>query len=263
MPIDFHAERNRHTYASRDAHESWMGMVQSLVDVKGSKVVDIACGGGIYSKVFADFGAAAVTGVDFSEEMVKGAREKCAGYQQVEFVVGDAQATGLESGAYDVVLQRALIHHLDVETMQRGFAEAARVLRSGGVLLVQNRTPEDCLLPGGKEHMRGYFFDRYPRLKDKEVKRRHASETVQAALCGAGFSAIEEIQFWEVRRYYSTLEELRQDLLSRTGRSLLHELSDAELQDLVTYITDQLTAAGVTEGIVEQDRWTIWKAVKA
>lgn len=104
------------------------------------------------------------------------------------------------------------------------------------------------------------FFERYPKLKDREVKRRHASDTVEQALRAAGFTAAEEVKFWEVRRIYRDLNELSQDLLSRTGRSLLHELSDEELQDLVTYITGELTRLGATENIVEQGRWTIWKA---
>lgn len=238
-------------------------MVQSLVDLTGRKVVDVGCGGGIYSKVLANAGAASVIGVDSSSEMVKAAREKGTDDQRVEFVVGDVQETGLLSGEYDLVLQRALIHHLDAGTMQNGFEEALRLLHSGGILLVQNRTSVDCLLPGGPEHIRGYFFERFPRLKEKEVMRRHSSQAVQNALFAAGFAEVEVAKFWEVRRTYPTLEELRQDLLSRTGRSLLHELSDAELQDLVSYITQQLTEQGVSVGIVEQDRWTIWKAVKA
>lgn len=95
MPIDFHTEKNRMTYASRDAHASWKESIESLVQVQGSRVLDVACGGGIYTKVFADLGAASVTGVDFSEGMVKAALENCKEYPQVSFVVGDATATGV------------------------------------------------------------------------------------------------------------------------------------------------------------------------
>lgn len=40
------------------------------------------------------------------------------------------------------------------------------------------------------------------------------------------------------RRSYTNFNELREDLLSRTGRSILHELSDEELADLVAYIQE-------------------------
>ena len=63
------------------------------------------------------------------------------------------------------------------------------------------------------------------------------------------------------RRTYTNFDELREDLLSHTGRSILHELSDEELADLVAYIQEQLHGND-EQAIVEQDRWTIWSAQK-
>jgi hypothetical protein len=53
----------------------------------------------------------------------------------------------------------------------------------------------------------------------------------------------------------------RDDLLERRGRSILHELSDSELEELVDYIEAKLSELN-SNLIVEQDRWTIWTAVK-
>ena len=62
---------------------------------------------------------------------------------------------------------------------------------------------------------------------------------------------------WEVRKVHEGREELRHDLTNRTGRSILHDLSDTELADLIRYIEKRLP-----EGpIVEKDRWTVWSAV--
>jgi hypothetical protein len=127
-------------------------------------------------------------------------------------------------------------------------------------LIVQDRTPEDCLLPGSREHLRGYFFEKFPRLAEVETKRRHESAEVQEALAGAGFVDVEEFTIWETRRVYGSPEELREDLLARTGRSLLHDLTDEELLELVRYVEEQV---GRDQGeIVEKDRWTIWVARK-
>lgn len=262
MPIDFHAEGSRYTYASRQADLSWVEQIQKLVDLRGKKVVDIGCGGGIYSTALAELGASQVTGVDFSQAILKGASEHCQGYEQIDFVQGNALETGLPAGQYDLVLQRALIHHLPADQLLACFAESFRLLKPGGVLLVQNRTPEDCLLPGSEHHIRGYFFERYPRLCAEEVTRRHSSEAVQSVLTEVGYAKVEEIQFRETRRVHASLQQLESDLLARTGRSILHSLSDAELQDLVAYIGEQVQVEDGQE-IVEQDRWTIWLAVKA
>lgn len=202
MPIDFHSEENRFTYAKRRADPSWRTMVGGIVSVEGKSVVDIGCGGGIYVRALADMGAASVTGVDFSEEMLKAAREEAQEYANIRFVRADACRTGLADVAFDVVLQRALIHHLQQARWSPCFAEARRLLKPGGVLIVQDRTPEDCLLPGSVTHVRGYFFERYPKLKDVEARRRPESRVVCETLEHVGFVHIEERQLWEVVQKY-------------------------------------------------------------
>lgn len=259
MPIDFHAEQNRMTYTKRTADPTWIATFTQLVDVSGREVLDIGCGGGIYSKALADLGAANVTGVDFSEEMLRGARENAKGYEQVQFAVGNALATGLANGRYDVILERALVHHLT--DLQACFAEAYRLLKPGGTLVVQDRTAADCLLPGSATHLRGYFFEKCPQLIEKEVRRRPSGEAVQQAMRAAGFATVEERQAWETRRTYENETELAEDLLARTGRSILHELDDEQLQELVRFVIEGVQDRTGAD-IVEQDRWTIWVARK-
>jgi ubiquinone/menaquinone biosynthesis C-methylase UbiE len=259
MPIDFHSEKNRLSYTTRTADASWMGTMQSLLDVTGKRAADIGCGGGIYSKALVDMGAVRVTGVDFSEEMVKGASENCKDYSQINFVVGNAFDTGLPASEHDIVLERALIHH--IRDLDACFAEAFRVLDSGGKLIVQDRTPEDCLLPGSHNHIRGFFFSSFPQLIETEVARRHSDESVQTAFQNAGFKSVETRSLWETRKIYSNVDELRQDLLQKTGRSILHELHDQELHQLVGVITEQFKEHN--SPIIEADRWTIWAAHKA
>ncbi|SFJ80630.1 class I SAM-dependent methyltransferase [Thermoflavimicrobium dichotomicum] len=118
MPIDFHSKDNRFTYSTRRADSSWMSAIRNIVDIKGKNVLDVGCGGGIYCKAFAEMGAEHVTGIDFSKEMIKSAEENCKDYPQITFVEGDALATNLLGSQYDVILERALIHHLtDLESV--------------------------------------------------------------------------------------------------------------------------------------------------
>lgn len=259
MPIDFHAEENRFTYALRIADPSWRAMLSEIVSVKGKSVVDIGCGGGIYARALADMGAANVTGMDFSEEMLKTAREQSKGYANIQFVLADACMTGLTGAVFDVVLQRALIHHLPQVKWSLSFAEARRVLKSDGVLIVQDRTPEDCFLAASAMHVRGYFFERYPKLRDVEMQRRPESRVICEALEQVGFKHIGERKLWEVAEKYPNIEGLFGNLLARSG-SILHDLTDNELADLVGYIQKKVPEGG--QEVVQQDRWTIWSARK-
>jgi len=252
--IDFHSEANRGTYAGRDADTGWADAMTTIVNPIGKRVADVGCGGGIYSQAWHTLGASNVIGVDFSARMVADARERTAGLAGVAFRQGDAADTGLAPASRDIVFERALIHHL--ASYEPAFAEARRVLAAGGRLIVQDRTPSDVALPGSPRHLRGWFFERFPKLLDIEAGRRPTSDTVKQAMRAAGFSAIQTRNLWEVRRTYATVDELEVDLAARTGRSILHALDDGELRDLIAFIRERIGAAP----IIEKDRWTIWSA---
>ncbi|WP_251551219.1 class I SAM-dependent methyltransferase [Neobacillus muris] len=258
MGIDFHNKKNRNTYSSRSADFSWINAIKELLPIENISIAaDIGCGGGIYTKALSDMGILSVTGVDFSEAILDGARENGKEYTNIMFKQGNAYCSGLTSSRYDLLLERALIHHLD--DLHQCFKEANRILKDKGYLIVQDRTPEDCLVKGSESHIRGYFFEQFPELIEKETRRRHSSQVVVEALKEAGFRDIQEVTLWETRKVYETKEQLQTDLLERTGRSILHELTDKELLELVRVIGHSISANST---IVEKDRWTIWKAVK-
>ena len=139
------------------------------------------------------------------------------------------------------------------------FNEANRLLKKNGILVVQDRTPEDCLLPGDESHLRGYFFELYPHLRNKDISRRYSAQDMKLALESAGFQLEKTVKLWETRRHYSNLDSLQKDLLLRTGRSILHELTDEELNRLAKFIESKLQHQS---SIIEKDRWTVWFARK-
>ncbi|GAA0375903.1 class I SAM-dependent methyltransferase [Paenibacillus motobuensis] len=258
MPMNFHDPNNRSSYSTRKADESWMTLIKTSVDVKNKQVADIGCGGGIYTKALIELGAGHVTGIDFSDEMLIAARKNCAMLPNTAFLKGNAYHSTLPEGQVDIVLERALIHHLN--DLNACLKEANRIMKKDGVLIIQDRTPEDCLLPGDENHIRGFFFEKYPKLATKEVSRRYDSDQVQQALLANGFRIDRIVPIWETRRRYSQFGELREDLLLRTGRSILHELTDDQLRDLISFIQDKLSDH--TAPIVEKDSWTLWFSVK-
>lgn len=258
MALDFNDPSLRNTYALRTADTSWKESILDTLNPRGMRVADIGCGGGIYSTAWLELGAESVTGVDFSAQMIQAAETRCDEEPSLSFIVADAADTGLPSASYDIVFQRALIHH--VPDLRAVFTEAMRLLAPGGTLIVQDRTMDDVLRPGTPEHLRGYFFEVFPRLVAFEEQRRPIRDAVSNLLHSVGFEMVRESALAERRKFYPDTTSLQNDLHARTGRSILHELSDSELKSLIDYIASRVPQKG---GFDEIDYWTVWSATKA
>lgn len=106
----------------------------------GDTVLDIACGTGDLTQAFAlRSPAARVIGLDFTPEMLDIARRKQkrlpdADAARIEYLQGDAQALPIDSASVDVVSIAFGIRN--VADPARAVAEFARVLRSGGRLVI-------------------------------------------------------------------------------------------------------------------------------
>jgi ubiquinone/menaquinone biosynthesis C-methylase UbiE len=97
--------------------------------VAGRVVLDYGCGDGDSSRQLLADGASHVHGVDLSETAITQARER--GLRNASFQVGDAHHLPWPDQTFDVVVGRAILHHLDLPSATR---ELVRVLRPGGEL---------------------------------------------------------------------------------------------------------------------------------
>lgn len=261
MAIDFQSSLIAGIYASCATDGGWAEALGQMLDVTGKAVADIGRGGGIYSTALSAMGAAYVTGIDVSAQMTTDVekRRRRLAIDSVEFRHGRTDARIFPMTVSMCCCNAALIHHLAAP--HEAFVEAQRILRPGGTLLVQDRTLDDVTAPASARHFRAWFFEFYPQLLEVEHSRRPTSDHVATLLAASGFAAFELHTVWEQRRSYSSIDELRSDLLARDGRSILHELTDPDLEHLADDIR-ALVAAELNPDrpICELDRWTIWKA---
>ena len=97
--------------------------------IAGKVVLDYGCGDGASSAKLLALGARHVYGLDLGEAAITKARAR--GLANATFVVGDAHRLPWPDQTFDVVVGRAILHHLDLATATR---ELVRALRPGGKL---------------------------------------------------------------------------------------------------------------------------------
>ncbi len=103
-------------------------------------VGDLGCGTGAVADALAPF-VGRVVAVDHSREMLDVARRRLDGRTNVELREGELEALPLADGSLDAALLVLTLHHVpDPEAV---FAEAARVLRPRGRLVVIDMAPHD------------------------------------------------------------------------------------------------------------------------
>ncbi len=133
-----------------NAHYDRPACLSLLGDVAGKRVLDAACGPGLYAAELIRRGAD-VTGFDQSPRMVEICRERAG---QGEFRVHDLgdPISWLPDGSVDLVLCALAIEY--VNDRVAALAEFRRVLRPGGALVLSRQHPTGDWLRHG-----GSYFD--------------------------------------------------------------------------------------------------------
>jgi SAM-dependent methyltransferase len=114
------------------------------------RVADLGCGTGRTAAWLKRHGVGPIDGVDLTPEMLEVARGRGLHERLVEADVAD---TGLEAGAYDLVIAALVDEHLPV--LEPLYAEAWRLVRRGGHMVVVAFHPHFIMATGMPTHFTG------------------------------------------------------------------------------------------------------------
>ena len=109
-------------------------LLEALGDIRGSTVLDLACGAGFYTRMLKRAGAVSVTGVDVSREMIRLAeREEALDPLGCAYACEDVADFSPEPCAADLVVAMYLLHYAGSREKLLRFLRVCRdALRPGG-----------------------------------------------------------------------------------------------------------------------------------
>ncbi|MEX3951316.1 methyltransferase domain-containing protein [Paraburkholderia sp. EG287B] len=143
MDSFYRAFEDRHR-GSRDLIKGRLGkyspFVQPLAALyPGAKTFDVGCGRGEWLELMGDAGFAA-TGVDLDADMLEACRERNLSVSQ-----GDAieYLAKLDSNSHALISAFHVVEHVSFEQLKRLVTEALRVLKPGGLLILETPNPEN------------------------------------------------------------------------------------------------------------------------
>jgi ArsR family transcriptional regulator len=116
--------------------QSWKGVAEALLRLMPPMAIaDLGAGEGTFALLLAQR-ATRVIAVDTSAKMIEVGREQALrhGISNVEFRLGDMEEVPIDDGAVDLVFFSQSLHH--ALHPDRAVAEAARILRPGGRIVV-------------------------------------------------------------------------------------------------------------------------------
>lgn len=111
----------------------WGNWIISNYKIKnGSRILELGCGTGNMWKGHLDLidGISELVLTDFSEEMVKTARENLGENRKISCRTADIQQIPFEDNSFDTVIANMMLYH--VPDLKKGLAEVKRVLKNDG-----------------------------------------------------------------------------------------------------------------------------------
>lgn len=177
------AQRVDVVYSSDDEIKQRMFVMDALAPRVGERIIDIGSGPGY---VLREIGEAvgpsgSAVGVEPAEAMVKLARNRCAGLDQVTLREGNAEALPADDREFDAAVITQVYEY--VPNVIVALRELYRLLRPGGRAVILD-TDWDSLVWNAKDSARA---KRILKAWDSHLSDPHLPRTLSARLLEAGF----------------------------------------------------------------------------
>jgi ubiquinone/menaquinone biosynthesis C-methylase UbiE len=128
---------------------------------KSDRVLDLGCGTGVLTRLIADRldadAGGVSTGIDAAAKMIAVARKKREN-RTCRFETAAAEALPFADESYDAVVSSLFFHHVPLDLKAAALAEAYRVLRPGGTLVIADMHVPTTWMGALVSHVSRWFF---------------------------------------------------------------------------------------------------------
>ena len=188
-------------------------LLADLVPLAGQKIIELGCGAAQLARaLLARHPDASVVGLEVDAR--QHAKNLALPQPGLHFVAAGAQAIPFEAGCFDLALMLKSLHHVPMPLMAQALAEAARVLRPGGLLYVSEPV------------YAGPYNELMRLFNDEGVVRAAAQSALDEALRGQAWQQVAERRF-EMPVRYSDFAEFEQRMMRPTYAD--HHIDEAKL----------------------------------
>lgn len=158
-------------------------ILRIIGNVKGKKILDLACGQGYFARIITRKGAK-VTGIDISSSMINMAKDNEKEYTLgISYLLENSyRMKRLRNKTFDIIISNVSFH--DIDDIKKTIKECSRVLKSEGRLLfsivhpIRSRSVRSKAKDGYCNKMYGYLnqtrvtHPMFPRRKDVGLYHR-------------------------------------------------------------------------------------------
>jgi len=208
-----------------------MERLAAFVPIESKRLADIGCGDGSLVRSLAKRGAE-VIGVDPNRAQLEKA-EAAQREGRETYLQAGAESLPLESASLDGMIFFNSLHHLPLDLMDKGLAEAARVLKPGAPLYVLEPIAE------------GRLHDLLAPVDDETFVRAKAEEALQRAAempCWERLAREEYLGAWKVTGLEGLLAEMLR--IDPSRRAALEAAEDAIRRDFDAVVDERPETGG-------------------